>query len=481
MRRALERATVLPVQWQAGHGHDPAEEGSGERDAIGEGEREGRAQPGHVHAMTPALGGEADAPQDLDLRPPAGAQRAPVPGKTALVRGTLQELAIGRIEEALAAEGEVVIDVTQRSGKRRTSWAATRDVEALRIEANRDLRAASCRLRVDDREDGIEVGRGGWGRCHGRRAGGPHYSGAVLRTRRLARRAEGSRVRIAANQPSVEFPRPASMAQPFPMRADLWRNCWTFRGFIAASVKRDFSSRYLGTQLGWLWAIAQPLALILIYTLVFAEIMKPALPGHDSKFAYSIYLCAGILLWQLFSDLVGRSVGVFVQNASLLKKVSVPKLSLPIIVALSGLSTFGVVAALFLGFLAIISALPGMALFAMIPVLVLVVALAMGLGIFLGSINVFYRDVEQSTGIVLQFWFWLTPIVYPVRAVPDFLETALAWNPLAPIVGFSQTLFLDGVVPDWMPLLYPTVVAAILLALGFAAFARLGGEMVDEL
>ncbi len=265
------------------------------------------------------------------------------------------------------------------------------------------------------------------------------------------------------------------------MRADVWRNCWRFRGFIAASVKRDFSSRYLGTQLGWLWAIAQPLALILIYTLVFAEIMKPALPGHESKFAYSIYLCAGILLWQLFSELVGRSVGVFVQNASLLKKVSVPKLSLPVIVALSGLSTFGVVAALFLGFLAIISALPGLALLAMVPVVVLLVALAMGLGIFLGSINVFYRDVEQSTAIVLQFWFWLTPIVYPVRAVPDFLETALAWNPLAPIVGFSQTLFLDGVVPDWAPLLYPTVVATILLALGFAAFARLGGEMVDEL
>src|SRR6476646_2343009 len=98
-------------------------------------------------------------------------------------------------------------------------------------------------------------------------------------------------------------------------REGLVRECWDFRGFILASVKREFVSRYLGTQLGFFWAIAQPLAMILIYTLIFAEIMKPALAGHASIFAYSIYLCAGILTWQLFSDLLNRSVGVFVHNA----------------------------------------------------------------------------------------------------------------------------------------------------------------------
>lgn len=271
------------------------------------------------------------------------------------------------------------------------------------------------------------------------------------------------------------------MASLLMLRAGLLRECWEFRGFIAASVKRDFVSRYLGTQLGWFWAIAQPLALILIYTLVFAEIMKPALPGHDSKFAYSIYLCAGILLWQLFGDLVNRSVGVFVQNAALLKKVSVPKLALPIIVALSGLTSFAVVAALFLGFLVLIGEWPGVPLFAMVPVLMLVVCLAMGLGILLGTINVFYRDVEQSTSIFLQFWFWLTPIVYPSRALPDFLANLLAWNPLAPVVAFSQAIFLEGRVPDWTSLVYPALVSVALLVLGFLAFRKLGGEIVDEL
>ncbi len=259
------------------------------------------------------------------------------------------------------------------------------------------------------------------------------------------------------------------------------QECWDFRGFIFASVKRDFVSRYLGTQLGFFWAVAQPLAMIAIYTLIFAQIMKPSLPGHESKFAYSIYLCAGILCWQLFSDLLSRSVGVFVHNANLLKKVNLPKLALPIIVALSGLSNFAIVLMIFLAFLVAIASFPIATILALIPVLLLIVALALGLGVLLGTINVFYRDVEQSTSMLLQFWFWLTPIVYPGRTLPGFFADVLAWNPMWPIVNFAQTIFLEDRVPAWSTLLYPVCVALVFLLLGLYAFRRLSGEIVDEL
>ena len=259
------------------------------------------------------------------------------------------------------------------------------------------------------------------------------------------------------------------------------RECWAFRGFILASVKRDFVSRYLGTQLGFFWAIAQPLALILIYTLVFARIMKPALPGHESPFAYSIYLCAGIVIWQLFSDLLNRSVGVFVHNANLLKKVNLPKLALPIVATLSALSNFAVVVLLFMGFLLAIGAFPAASIVALVPLLVLVVAFAVGLGVLLGTINVFYRDVEQATTMLLQFWFWLTPIVYPGRTLPDFVASALAWNPMWPVVHFAQTIFVEDRTPPWSSLAYPALVAIALLLLGLFAFRNLSGEIVDEL
>jgi homopolymeric O-antigen transport system permease protein len=271
------------------------------------------------------------------------------------------------------------------------------------------------------------------------------------------------------------------MASTSIFRPGMLQECWNFRGFILASVKRDFVSRYLGTQLGFFWAIAQPLALILIYTLVFSQIMKPSLPGHDSKYAYSIYLCAGILIWQLFSDLLIRSVGIFVHNAGLLKKVNLPKLALPIVVTLAGLSNFAVIVMLFMGFLLAIGAFPAGAILAMVPVLVLVVSFALGLGILLGTINVFYRDIEQSTTMLLQFWFWLTPIVYPGRTLPGFFSSVLAWNPMWSIVSFAQTILLEDRVPDWSLLIYPTVVAVLLVVLAMIAFRKLSGEIVDEL
>ncbi|MGQ9746000.1 MAG: ABC transporter permease, partial [Dissulfurimicrobium sp.] len=129
------------------------------------------------------------------------------------------------------------------------------------------------------------------------------------------------------------------------------RDVWAFRGFILANVKREFHLRYRNTQFGFLWTIIQPLAMITIYTLVFAEIMKPSLPGHESRFAYSIYLCAGVLTWGFFSELLGRSVGIFVQNANLLKKITFPKLCLPLILILSSLINYIIVMAIFIAFL----------------------------------------------------------------------------------------------------------------------------------
>ncbi len=259
------------------------------------------------------------------------------------------------------------------------------------------------------------------------------------------------------------------------------RDVWAFRGFILSSVKREFHSRYLGTQFGPFWAIIQPLALITLYTVVFAKMMRPALPGHDSPFAYSIYLCAGLLSWTLFSELLGRSVSIFVHHANLLKKVNVPKLSLPLIVVFSSLLHHAIVMGIFLGFLLLTGSFPGWAVVAAVPVIAILIAFAVGLGILCGTVNVFYRDVEQAVGLVMQFWFWLTPIVYVTKALPDFLAQLLQWNPLWPIVRALQGIFLENRLPQWSTLAYPALLSAALVYLGMVAFARLNGEIVDEL
>lgn len=262
---------------------------------------------------------------------------------------------------------------------------------------------------------------------------------------------------------------------------ELARQAWRFRGFIVGSVRREFASRYLGTQLGALWSVMHPLALIAIYTLIFSGVMRSNLPGHDSRFAYSIYLTAGLVLWTLFGDLLGRCVGTFVHNANLLKKVTLPKITLPIIASLSALVHCGILLVLFVAFLVVSGEFPGLPVVAVVPVLAIAVLFAVALGTFLATVNVFYRDVEQTTALVLQFWFWLTPIVYPIQTLPVPLREILEWNPLWPLVRAMHQIFVERAFPQWSGLLYPLVCAVVLAIAAKAMFERLSNELVDEL
>lgn len=262
---------------------------------------------------------------------------------------------------------------------------------------------------------------------------------------------------------------------------ELLRGVWRFRDFISASVKREFASRYQGTQLGVFWPIIHPLALILIYTLVFSEIMRPRLPGHESRFAYSIYLTAGFVTWSLFSELLVRSVGIFVSNANLLKKVNVHKLAFPAIAFISALVQSAILLSCFVVFLVLTGGFPGIPFLAVVPVLAVASLFAMGLGLFLATVNVFYRDVEQSTNLVLQFWFWVTPVVYPASALPDSVKALISWNPMWPVVRAMQQIFVEQRFPDWSTLAYPLLLAIALIAFAKTAFERLASELVDEL
>ena len=256
---------------------------------------------------------------------------------------------------------------------------------------------------------------------------------------------------------------------------------WAYRGFIVGSVKREFQSKYRNSLLGAAWTVINPLAMIIVYTVIFSQIMKAKLPGVDTTFAYSIYLCAGILTWGLFAEIVGRAQNTFLENANLLKKLSFPRLCLPVIVVANAGLNFAIIFGLFSAFLVLSGNFPGWPYLALLPLLAILVAFAIGLGITLGVLNVFFRDVGQFFGIFLQFWFWLTPIVYPVSILPERLQPYMNLNPMARLINAFQVILVNGQWPNWYSL-WPVVVLAILLCLlGFGLFRRHAGEMVDEL
>ncbi len=260
------------------------------------------------------------------------------------------------------------------------------------------------------------------------------------------------------------------------------RALWAYRGFILGSVRREFQSRYQNSLLGVAWTVLNPLAMIVVYTVIFAQIMRTRLPGIDSAFGYSIYLCAGLLTWGLFAEITSRGQQVFIEHASLLKKLSFPRISLPVIVLSNALVNFCIVFGLFTIFLLVSGNFPGWAFVALLPVVGLMAVFALGLGITLGVLNVFFRDVGQFFGIFLQFWFWLTPIVYPVNVLPEPVARWLVtFNPMARLVGACQEILVHGRWPDWGRLLPVLVLAVLLCLLGLRLFRRHSGEMVDEL
>lgn len=256
---------------------------------------------------------------------------------------------------------------------------------------------------------------------------------------------------------------------------------WAYRGFILGSVKREFQSKYRNSLFGATWAIINPLAMIIVYTIIFSRIMGARLPGVETTFAYSIYLCAGLLTWGLFAEIVGRAQNVFIDNANLLKKISFPRLSLPAVVVANALINFSIIFGLFTLFLLLTGNFPGLVFMAMIPLLAVQVAFAIGLGIVLGVLNVFFRDVGQLFGVILQFWFWLTPIVYPADILPDSARRLMGFNPMASLIAGYQRVLVNAQWPEWKMLLLPVVSATVLCWLGLRLFRRNAGEMVDEL
>ena len=256
---------------------------------------------------------------------------------------------------------------------------------------------------------------------------------------------------------------------------------WAYRGFVFGMVVRDFRGRYLGSVLGAGWAVLNPLAQILVYTLVFSQVMRARLPNMPDTLAYSLYLCAGALTWNYFVEVLLRSQSVFLEQANMLKKVSFPRITLPAYVFLSATVNFAIVWGLFLAFLLASGRWPGWVLVALLPLLLVQQALAVGLGLALGVTNVFFRDVAQVVGVVLQFWFWLTPIVYPLSAVPEAVRTLMAWNPLFALVASYQGIVVDHRWPTWSHLWPACVVAVAVAAISETVFRHLAPAMVDEL
>ncbi len=259
------------------------------------------------------------------------------------------------------------------------------------------------------------------------------------------------------------------------------RSIWAYRGFIYASVAREFHLRISGSILGAWWVVLAPLAQAVMYALVLSGAMQARLPGSTDQFAYAIYLLAGLAGWTLFSEILTRGVSIFLENANLLKKLALPRIILPISVAISAGINHIIFLIITLAVMWLTGHSSGLELFALIPLGLLTIGFASALGILLGIFNVFYRDVGHLVSIVMQFLFWATPIVYVKDILSPRMQSFLSWNPLCVLIdGYHQAIYLHQI-PDCLPLLKFGGGVVALAAIAVWVFRQAQSELVDAL
>lgn len=265
------------------------------------------------------------------------------------------------------------------------------------------------------------------------------------------------------------------------------REIFSARELLANLAMREIRGKYKRTVLGQLWSLANPLALMLIYTVVFSFILRVTPdPGDPSGLdVFALWLLTGLLPWLFFSNAVTLGMGSLVGNASLIQKVYFPRIVLPLSVVVSIAYTWLIEMAV----LAVMLFLFGAQLLVWIPlILVAMVLLSVftaGLALMLSVANVYFRDTQYLFGLVMQLWLYLTPIIYPISYVERLSEstgplfgTSLTvldvyrLNPLDRYVEIFRSLMYDNRMPELSDFLTGALWAVVSLAVGLWVFRR---------
>ena len=250
---------------------------------------------------------------------------------------------------------------------------------------------------------------------------------------------------------------------------------------------RELRGKYKRSALGWGWSLLNPLATMAIFTLVFSVLLeaKPD-PGDPSGLdVFALFLLCGLLPWNYLSNAMNGGMASLVANAGLVKKVYFPR---ELLVA-SSVAAWLVTLCIEMALLAIVligfgnMTLPWLP--AVIALMAIQTAFVMGIALALSVMNVYFRDMEHLLSIILQFWFYATPIIYPAELVKEHLDSwayqVYAANPMAHFVEAYRNLLYDLRAPTAGNLAYLTVVSAASLATGWGVFNRYQGRIAEEL
>jgi lipopolysaccharide transport system permease protein len=259
-------------------------------------------------------------------------------------------------------------------------------------------------------------------------------------------------------------------------------NLWRHRNLIRSLVTREVLGRYRGSFLGILWSFFNPVFMLLIYTFVFSVVLKARWNvGSDSKTEFALVLFAGLIVFNIFSECIARAPSLILSNANYVKKVVFPLDILPWVSLGSALFHTGISVGVWLLAHLILFGAPHLTSLWLPLILLPLVLFVIGLSWIFASLGVFLRDVSQLTGILITAVMFLSPIFYPVTALPEDYRYLLLFNPLTPVIEMTRDVLFWGRQPDFVLLTSYTIGSAFIAWLGFAWFQKTRKGFADVL
>lgn len=256
---------------------------------------------------------------------------------------------------------------------------------------------------------------------------------------------------------------------------NIFKKLYDYREMLKTSIKKDIGGKYKNSFLGVLWSFVNPLLQIVVYAIIFPLIMKSDIEN------YVVFMVCGLIPWNYFSTVINRSSFTMIENGNIIKKVYFPREILPISVVTSETVTFLISSILILLFT--LGYGLGITINIVFYPLVLLVQYVMLLGISLivSSVTVYFRDLQHFIGVLLQLFFYATPIVYAVDVIPESFRWILKFNPMTYIIEGYRDIFWGQTMPDLSNLLIVLAIGIVLCIVGYLIFNKLQKRFAEEL
>jgi lipopolysaccharide transport system permease protein len=251
---------------------------------------------------------------------------------------------------------------------------------------------------------------------------------------------------------------------------------WAYRELLYFFVWRDLKVRYKQTAIGVFWVLIQPFATMIVFSLFFGKLARIPSAGLP----YPLFYYIALLPWTYFAGALSNATNTIVEHQRVVTKVFFPRILLPLAAVLSGLVDFAIAFALLMGMMVYYHVVPTLRVLLLPIFLLLAVATALGVGLWLSALNAIYRDVRYVLPFLVQFWMLASPVAYPNALIPEKFRWLYGLNPMAGVIeGFRWSLTGHGLPPGSLVATSAAMVLAVLIG-GLIYFQRMEGTIADR-